>query len=92
VADVFGPIRVIDSFPNPEARGALGYGDDSYVQLVEFAPDGPHALARLTYGNASRPGSLHITDQLPVLDAKTLRPVWRLRSEVEQHTVRREAY
>jgi acyl-homoserine-lactone acylase len=94
VADVFGPIRVIDSFPNPnpEARGALGYGGDSYVQLVEFAPDGPHALARLTYGNASRPGSPHITDQLPVFDAKTLRPVWRLRSEVEQHTVRREAY
>jgi acyl-homoserine-lactone acylase len=47
---------------------------------------------QLGYGNASRPGSSHITDQLPLFNAKTLRPAWRTRQEVEQHTVSRERF
>ena len=62
------------------------------MQLVEFAPDGAHAQALLGYGNASRPGSPHITDQLPLFDAKTLRPAWRTRQDVEQHAVSREQF
>ena len=92
--NVFGPIRVIDSFSEPGASPPvnLGYGGDSYVQLVEFKPTGPVARALLTEGNSSRPGSPHIADQLPIFDAKTLRPVLRLRHEVEQNTVKRESY
>ncbi len=91
--DPFGPIRVVNPFPAQDGTQALwSYGGDGYVQLVEFAPDGAHAQALLGYGNASRPGSLHITDQLPLFDAKTLRPAWRTRQEVEQHTVSREQF
>lgn len=93
--DVFGPIRVIDSFPYQAAGSPpieLGYGGDSYVQLVEFTPAGPKARAVLTEGNSSRPGSPHIADQLPVFDAKQLRPVLRLYGEVVQGAVRSEDY
>lgn len=91
--DPFGPVRVVNPFPAQDGTQALwSYGGDGYVQVVEFAPDGAHAQALLGYGNASRPGSPHITDQLPLFDAKTLRPAWRTRQEVEQHTVTREPF
>ena len=87
----FGTIRVVDSFARPGAPGLLSWGGDSYVQLVEFTRGGARARSLLGYGNASRPGSPHITDQLPTFDAKTLRPAWRTRAEVVAHTVRVEA-
>ena len=59
---------------------------------MEFTPRGAKARALLGYGNASRPGSKHITDQLPAFDAKTLLPVWRTVSDVAQHTVAVEPY
>ncbi len=91
--DVFGPIRVVDPFPAPDGTNDLwSYGGDGYVQLVEFTPQGARARALLGYGNASRPGSKHITDQLPAFNAKTLLPAWRTRTEVEQHTSKVESY
>ena len=89
--DIFGPLRVIDSFPNGPAR--LGFDGDTWVQVVEFDPMG-HARARglLTYGNASRPGSSHITDQLATFEAKTLRPILRERSDVLANAVSTERY
>ncbi len=91
--DAFGPIRVVNPFPAPDGTNDLwSYGGDGYVQLVEFTPQGAKARALLGYGNASRPGSPHITDQLPAFDAKTLLPVWRTVSDVERHTVTTERY
>lgn len=90
--DVFGPIRTVWPFPAPDGRSIWHYGGDGYVQLVEFTPEGARAQALLTYGNWSRPGSSHITDQLPLFDAKQLRPVLRTRAEVEAATVTRETY
>jgi acyl-homoserine-lactone acylase len=46
----------------------------------------------LTYGNASRPGSPHITDQISLFQEKQLRPMYRTREEVEAHTVKKEQY
>ena len=89
--DVFGPIRTVWPFPAPDGR-IWHYGGDGYVQLVEFTPRGARAQALLTYGNWSRPGSSHITDQLPLFEAKQLRPVLRTRAEVEAATVTRENY
>jgi len=60
------------------------------VQLVEFTKEGAKASALLGYGNASRPGSPHITDQLSYFEAKTLRPTFRTRDEVERNKVSRE--
>jgi hypothetical protein len=88
-------IRLIDSFldrPSASPPVHLGFGGDTYVRLVEFTPGGPKARALLTEGNSSRPGSRHITDQLPVFNANTLRPVLRLYSEVEQSAVQTESY
>ncbi len=91
--DEYGGLRVVNPFPAPDGTPDLwSYGGDGYVQVVEFARDGAHARALLGYGNASRPGSPHITDQLPFFDAKTLRPAWRTRAEVEQNTVSRETF
>jgi acyl-homoserine-lactone acylase len=90
--DVFGPIRTVWPFPAPDGRSIWHYGGDGYVQLVEFTPKGVRAQALLTYGNWSRPGSPHITDQLPLFDAKQLRPVLRTRADVEAATVMRESY
>ena len=91
--DQYGPVRVVNPFPAPDGTSKFwSYGGDGYVQLVEFTRDGAHAQALLGYGNASRPFSAHVTDQLPAFDAKMLRPVWRTRGEVEQHTVAREPF
>ncbi len=89
--DVFGPMRVINSFS--QAPLDIAYGGDSYVQVVDFDPNGgARAQAVLTYGNASRPGSSHIADQLAVFEAKTLRPVLRTRAEVLAGAVATENY
>jgi acyl-homoserine-lactone acylase len=90
--NVFGPVRVVDSFPAPDGMHRFGYSGDGWVQLVEFTPAGAQAQVLLTYGNASRPGSPHITDQLPIFEQKALRPALRERSEVERNVVRREGF
>jgi acyl-homoserine-lactone acylase len=90
--DVFGPVRTVWPFPAPDGRSIWHYGGDGYVQLVEFTPKGARAQALLSYGNWSRPGSPHITDQLPLFDAKQLRPVLRTRADVEAAAVARESY
>ena len=90
--DIFGPVRTVWPFPAPDQVHLWSYGGDGYVQLVEFTPSGSKARALLTYGNASRPGSTHITDQLPWFDAKHLRPVLRTRAAVEAATVSRETF
>lgn len=91
--DPFGLPRVVDRLPSPLKSPLYhfwAYGGDGYVEVVEFTKRGAKAQALVTYGNASRPGSPHITDQLPYYDSKKLRPVYRARGEVEQHTVARE--
>ncbi|MDQ6701948.1 MAG: penicillin acylase family protein, partial [Pseudomonadota bacterium] len=88
--DPFGPLRVLFRFPEPDGIHYFAVSGDGYVQLIEFAKDGAKAQALLGYGNASRPGSTHVTDQLPFFEAKTLRPTFRTRDEVEKHTVSRE--
>jgi acyl-homoserine-lactone acylase len=88
--DPFGPLRVIFRFLAPDGKHFWAYSGDGYVQLVEFAEAGAIAKALLGYGNASRPGLTHVTDQLSYFEAKTLRPTYRTRAEVEKHTVSRE--
>jgi acyl-homoserine-lactone acylase len=47
-------------------------------------------MTLLGYGNASRAGSPHRTDQLPLFARQQMKPVWRTRAEVEAHLERRE--
>jgi acyl-homoserine-lactone acylase len=88
----FGAMRKAYYYPSPEANPKFTYDGDTYVQAVEFTPKGAVAKALIGYGNASRPGSPHITDQLPYYEQKQLRAVYRTRSEVEAHAVTRECY
>lgn len=65
---------------------------ETYTQIVEFTPQGANARWILSYGNASRPGSPHVTDQLPAFLSGELLPVPRSRKEVEAATVRVEPF
>ena len=93
--DPFGPLRVLFRYPEPDMKHFFAVSGDGYVQIVEFAKEGAKAQALLGYGNASRPGSPplpppHVTDQLPYFDARTLRPVYRSRDDVEKNKVSQE--
>lgn len=90
--DPFGSPRVVFRLPAPDKKHFWAYSGDGYVQLVEFTKTGAKASALLGYGNASRPGSPHVTDQLRFFEAEALRPVYRLRGDVESHMVSRELY
>jgi acyl-homoserine-lactone acylase len=91
--DPYGPVRVVNPFPAPDGTSDFwSYGGDGYVQLVEFTKSGAQAQALLTYGNASRPNSAHITDQLPYFNKLTLRQVYRSYADVTAHAKREEAY
>jgi acyl-homoserine-lactone acylase len=63
----------------------------SWVAAIEFARP-VHAASIIGYGNASRAGSPHRTDQLALFARKELKPVWRSRAEVEKHLEKREHF
>jgi acyl-homoserine-lactone acylase len=86
--DPLGVFRNAAYAPDEDGRGRAVYGD-TYVAAIEFGVP-PRAMALLSYGNWSRPGSAHRTDQLPLFAEQRLRPVWRARAEVEAHLERRE--
>ena len=92
--DPFGGLRALYYFPAPApfTNQNWVYNGDTYVQIVEFTPAGAKAQGLLTYGNASRPGSPHITDQISLFREKKLRSVYRTRPEVEAHAVKVEQY
>jgi acyl-homoserine-lactone acylase len=64
---------------------------ETFVCGVEFAK-AQKAQCSLSYGNASQPGSPHLEDQLPLMVAKKLHPVWRDKKEVAAHLEKREAF
>jgi acyl-homoserine-lactone acylase len=65
-------------------------GGDSYVAVVEFSSP-LRARTLVGYGNWSRRGSKHRTDQLELYSRKELRPAWLTRADVEAHLEKREA-
>ena len=62
------------------------------MQLIEFTPNGAQGSTLLTYGNASRPNSPHITDQLPFFQSETLKPALRTFSAVQAAAVSVEGF
>ena len=64
---------------------------ETFVCAIEFAAP-QRAQCSVSYGNASQPGSPHMEDQLPLMTAKKLHPVWRDRKDVEAHLERRESF
>ncbi|HET7584050.1 MAG TPA: penicillin acylase family protein [Gemmatimonadaceae bacterium] len=87
----YGVFRVQNYVPIGGHRYAAGAGGDSFVAAVEFTSP-VRARALVGYGNASRAGSPHRVDQLPLYARKELRPVWRTRDEVDAHLELRERF
>jgi len=87
--DGLGTFRVTDFQEAPDGR-QVATGGDSFVMVVEFGAR-IRARALLGYGNASRAGSPHRTDQLELYARQELRPVWWERAEVEANLRFREA-
>ena len=74
----------------PGADGRMeARGGGSYVAVVEFG-EPMRARVLLGYGKASQPHPPHRGDQLELMARQELRPVWRIREEVEAHLERRE--
>lgn len=86
----FGAVRVIRFSPDADGKYVASFGD-SFVAAIEFS-DPPRAMAAMTYGNATQPGSPHATDQLILASEKRLRPVWLNRPDVERHTRSRKVF
>jgi acyl-homoserine-lactone acylase len=50
------------------------------------------AIATMSYGNSSQPGTAHRSDQLNLLSEKRFRQLWLTRADVERNLEKREGY
>ena len=85
-----GVFRTIQ-FGRREGNKHYASAGETFVCAIEFARD-QRANCLLSYGNSSQHGSPHLEDQLPLLAARKLRPVWRDKAEVKAHLELREAF
>ena len=83
-----GVFRVVGYDRTEDGTRVAAFGD-SFVATVEFA-DPPRAFALIGYGNASRSGSAHRTDQLPLFADQELRRVHFHPDSVEVHATARD--
>ena len=88
--DRMGIFHVINYAPAKDGK-FQAMGGDSYIATVEFSQP-VRAMALIGYGNSTQPGSPHLTDQLPFVSRKELRPVWRSYKEVEAHLEARKVF
>ncbi|MBW4666592.1 MAG: acylase [Cyanomargarita calcarea GSE-NOS-MK-12-04C] len=85
-----GIFRVVDFAPSENGRFQAVAGD-SYVAAIEFSKP-VKAMALMSYGNSSQPGSRHVGEQLQMFAEKKLRPVWRKREEITPHLKERKVF
>jgi acyl-homoserine-lactone acylase len=86
----FGIFRVISPGPLKDGYSTPIHGD-GFTIAVEFSQP-IHAKALVSYGDCSQPGCAHHTDQLPLLEKKQWRDVWRTRPEIEANLEHKEAF
>ena len=85
-----GVFRVVTYGPLQDGIKTPIHGD-GFTLAVEFSK--PMKVKSLvSYGECSQPGCKHHTDQLPLVEAKQWRDVWRTRSEVEKNLEKREVF
>ncbi len=85
-----GVFRTIQ-FGRKEGNKRYASSGETFVCAIEFARK-QRANCLLSYGNASQHGSPHLEDQLPLLAARKLHPVWRDKSDVKAHLELREVF
>jgi acyl-homoserine-lactone acylase len=79
------------NFGRKEGNRRYASAGETFVCAIEFAKN-QKANCLLSYGNASQHGSPHLEDQLPLLSARKLHPVWRDKADVKAHLELREAF
>lgn len=85
-----GIFRVLNYAPTSQGRFQAVAGD-SFVAAIEFSQP-VRAMALTSYGNASQPGSPHVSDQLQMFTRKQLRPVWQERQDILAHLEERKEF
>lgn len=85
-----GIFRVMTWSPLKDGERQPLHGE-TWVSMVEFGTP-MKAVGVMSYGNSSQPGSTHRADQLPLVQNKQFRTLWRSRAEVEQHLEERVAF
>jgi acyl-homoserine-lactone acylase len=85
-----GLFRTITWGPWKDGRRVPAAGE-TWVNLIEFSTP-LKAIATMSYGNASQPGSPHRSDQLGLLSEKRFRTLWLTKAEVEANLERRDVY
>ncbi len=78
-----GIFRVMTWSPLKNGERQPVHGE-TWVSMVEFGTP-MKAVGLMSYGNASQPGSKHRADQLPMVQSKQFRTLWRTRAEIEAH-------
>jgi acyl-homoserine-lactone acylase len=64
---------------------------ETWVNLIEFSTP-MKAIATMSYGNSSQPGTAHRSDQLGLVGEKRFRQLWLTRADVERNLEKRETY
>jgi acyl-homoserine-lactone acylase len=85
-----GIFRVMTWSPMKDGERQPLHGE-TWVSMVEFGTP-MKAVGVMSYGNSSQPGSKHRSDQLPLVQNKQFRTLWRTRAEIEQHLEARVAF
>jgi acyl-homoserine-lactone acylase len=85
-----GLFRTITWGPWKDGQRVPAAGE-TWVNLIEFSTP-LKAVAAMSYGNASQPGTAHRSDQLELISEKRFRPLWLTRGEVEANLERRDVY
>ncbi|HMF75436.1 MAG TPA: penicillin acylase family protein, partial [Bryobacteraceae bacterium] len=85
-----GVFRTIQFGKQEGGRHHAVHGE-TFVCAIEFGKP-QRAECALSYGNASQHGSPHLEDQLPLMVAKKLHPVWRDPSDVKAHLELQEKF
>jgi acyl-homoserine-lactone acylase len=85
VPGTLGGIRTVNFGPFQGGTAEIRGGDTFYA-VIEFQKDGPpRGEALIGYGNWSREGSKHRYDQLALASQKKMRPILRVRADIEKH-------
>jgi acyl-homoserine-lactone acylase len=85
----YGVFRVLGYGQRDPDGKNVATGGTSWVAAIEFSQP-VRAVSIIGYGNASRAGSPHRTDQLSLFSRKEYKPVWRTRAELERHLEKRD--
>ena len=85
-----GAIRTIGLAPFVNGKTEAISGDTFYA-VIEFSTP-QRAEVLLNYGNWSKKGSKHVEDQLALASRKEMRPMWRLKKDIEANLESRKVF